>query len=187
MNGKLRQMIEDMLVKNGLTETWKEAVKAEIPDGQAALADEDVQRKAMDYLRTSGMPLTEQNLELAKKMVISTGGADVLAGKQYVTHSTTEDFTDDELRDYMLMKLLENTAGNQQMEYKVLHFISEQAGVAMRVPYEKIEAEMNRYAEKGWRVCSAVTHELGNIATPLGASNTMSMTLVTMERPAQQK
>ena len=35
MNDKLRKMIDDMLVKNGLTETWKEAVKAEIPDGQA--------------------------------------------------------------------------------------------------------------------------------------------------------
>ncbi len=194
MNNYLRSKIIDWLLGKNMCEISYEEIENIIEiDNVGISSDGTKYNKAMviEYLTSRGYPLTQEYLDLASKMFPAQGEKITKKEKKTVVHTDLEDLTDDEIKTYIELKILEELHSLQTdtftLEYAVETVIDSFSGGTNK---NELQNLLNKYSKDGWRLKNIYTNELGHNSSSIsiggstaGTNATIDQIVLIFERP----
>jgi len=150
--------------------------------------------EVMQYLLKKGLPLTQENVDLAAKMM-NTGYTK--ENVNYVTeiHHELEDADDETIDRFLNLYIVEKLSALEQssnniMEYTVVSINDKHNG---STDIDLLERTLNRYSSEGWRVKQMFTNEIGVNSSSasingvgFGTNSTVDQIIIVFERVKKQ-
>lgn len=145
----------------------------------------------IEYLKQNSLPFTQEYIDMAAKMFKSNDGVVVSETKtinEY--HSEVDEIGEDEFDEYikvkeleMLSKIVSNSSNMNFMSYAVESISDKIDGSTDTNALKRCLIE---YANKGWRVKTIFTNEIGKDAVSygsVGVNSTIDQVVIVFERP----
>lgn len=202
MDENFRKVISKKLNNSGIAELYSEVVteetevKGEQIDandvGTASDGTKYIKSLVMKYLNEKGYPLTQESVDLAAKMFQAKGDSYIQKNVKTVVHSDFDTVNDENVDTYLTLKITEMLAKiemqNNIMDYKIDVVIDKYTG---GTDFEALQKSLNWHSQRGWKVKSIFTNEIGKNSSSVtvggytsGTNATIDQTIIIYERSA---
>ncbi len=202
MDENFRKVISRKLNNLGISNSYTEVVTEETEVqgeqidesdiGTASDGTKYIKSLVMKYLNEKGYPLSQESVDLAAKMFQAKGNSYVQKNVKTVVHSDFDDVSDDDVNTYLALKIVEMLTNirdcNLLMDYKVDSITDSRSG---GTNYTALQSSLDWHSERGWKVKSIFTNELGRNSFSVsvsghssGTNSTIDQTIIIYERPA---
>ena len=186
------ETIRNMLFSNKVIDKWTESL-SEIKTINNNDNEKDIKEKIIHYLNEKGLPLTQDNYDLAINMLYKQETINYKTNKS-ITHNELENVKDENLNDWLqakmvilLFELKQKIIESNYMTYDV-DVITDKSNGEIDEP--SLRLSLLQHSRNGWRVKSITTNELGKeehggsigpVSTTKNA--TRSQIVIVYERP----
>lgn len=185
------ETIRKMLVSNKVVDKWAEnfSEAKSINNNE----DENIKEKIIQYLNDKGLPLTQDNFDLATNMLLKNKTINYETSKR-VIHTELENVDDECLTEWIRAKTLvllsdiyNELVASNYMNYDVDVINDTSSGEVNEMALKK---SLSQHSKNGWKVKSITTNELGksekggtigSISASINA--TRSQIVIIYERP----
>jgi len=185
------EIIRRMLVSNKVADKWVETLSEakSINNNE----DENVKDKIIQYLNDKGLPLTQDNFDLATNMLFKNETLNYETSKK-VIHNELEKIDDENLTDWLRAKTLvllsdirNEIVASNYMNYDVDVINDTSSGEVNEIALKR---SLSQHSKNGWKVKSITTNELGKTekggtigSISASINTTRSQIVIIYERP----
>ena len=181
--------IRNMLISANVVDKWTES----LTETQTVNTNENVKEKIVQYLNNKGLPLTQDNFDLATNMLFKQGTINYET-QHKITHNELERINDENITDWLRAKMVvllpeirNELTNSNYMSYDVDVINDTSTG---EINEMALKRSLSQHSKNGWKVKSITTNELGrqekggslgNISASI--NTTRSQIVIIYERP----